>query len=248
MNSPAPETKPAHAGFSLSSLTAKTMSIPNIKGQIIIGIIASVLLLLLPVQNWMQFEITLIEAIAVVTSAWSVWLLSNNNPLGWWIGLVGVLAYTWVFYQVRLYGEVAIQLFYLVTSLQAIYSWLRGGENHTEKPIARISPRWIPWLVGILTVSVIGLRSLLIAMNGSAPFWDALTTVASAIAQLLLMQRYVESWYLWIGVDTIYVPLYASRGLYLTIFLYAIFWLLAIGGLQNFKRLYSEQKQEKLEP
>ncbi|MCT7985508.1 nicotinamide riboside transporter PnuC [Laspinema sp. A4] len=224
------------------------MSIPPINRQILIGIIGSLFLLLLPVQNWMELEITLIEAIAVVTSAWSVWLLSKNNPLGWWIGLVGVLAYTWVFYQVRLYGEVAIQLFYLVTSLQAIYSWLRGGENHTEKPIARIPPRWIPWLVGILTVSVIGLRSLLIAMNGSAPFWDALTTVASAIAQLLLMQRYVESWYLWIGVDTIYVPLYASRGLYLTSFLYAIFWLLAIGGLQNFKRLYSEQKQEKTEP
>ncbi|WP_254567994.1 nicotinamide riboside transporter PnuC [Oscillatoria sp. HE19RPO] len=224
------------------------MSIQNIKGQILIGTIGSVLLLLLPVQNWMQFEIGFLEAVAVVTSAWSVWLLSKNSPLGWWIGLVGVLAYTWVFYQVRLYGEVAIQLFYLVTSLQAIYSWLHGGENHTEKPIARIPPRWMPWLLGILTVSAIGLRSLLMAMNGTAPFWDALTTVASAIAQLLLMQRYLESWYLWIGVDTIYVPLYASRGLYLTSFLYAIFWLLAMGGLQNFKRLYSEQKQRQPKP
>ncbi len=204
--------------------------------------------MVLPVQNWVPLEISFLEAVAVVTSAWSVWLLSKNNPLGWWIGLVGVLAYTWVFYQVRLYGEVGIQLFYLVTSLQAIYSWLRGGEHRTAKPIARIPPHWIPWLVGLLTVSVIGLRSLLIALNGTAPFWDALTTVASAIAQLLLMQRYLESWYLWIGVDTIYVPLYATRGLYLTSFLYAIFWLLAFGGLHNFKRLYSEQKQENSEP
>jgi nicotinamide riboside transporter PnuC len=43
-----------------------------------------------------------------------------------------------VFYQVKLYGEVAIQFFYLITSLQAIYIWLRGGENSTEKPVCRL--------------------------------------------------------------------------------------------------------------
>lgn len=212
-----------------------------------IGIIGSIVLLLLPFQILAPFDLSFLEAIAVVTSAWSVWLLAKNNPLGWWIGLVGVIAYILVFYQVRLYGEVAIQLFYLITSLQAIYTWLRGGENQMEKPIDRIPPRWIPWIAGILTVSAIGLRSLLITLNGTAPFWDALTTAGSAIAQLLLMQRYLESWYLWIGVDTIYVPLYASRGLYLTSFLYAVFWLLAIGGLQNFKRIYSEQQRLKQE-
>ena len=58
----------------------------------------------------------------------------------------------------------------------------------------------------------------------------------------VLMERYLESWYLWIVADTIYVPLYASRGLYLTSILYAIFWFMAIHGLQNFQRIYSEQK------
>jgi nicotinamide mononucleotide transporter len=44
-------------------------------------------------------------------------------------------------------------------------------------------------------------------LGGAAPFWDALTTILSAIAQLYLMERYLESWYLWIVADTIYVPL-----------------------------------------
>ncbi|MBE9119635.1 nicotinamide mononucleotide transporter [Tychonema sp. LEGE 07199] len=215
----------------------KKANLPNL-----IGFAASVFLLLLSVQRFVPIQLDLIEAIAAIASAWSVWLLAKNNPLGWWIGLIGVIAYAAVFYQVKLYGEVAIQFFYLITSLQAIYIWLRGGENSAEKPVCRISQRWLIFTGVLVTVGVFGLRTVLISLGGAAPFWDTMTTILSAIAQLYLMERYLESWYLWIVADTIYVPLYASRGLYLTSILYAIFWLMAIHGLQNFQRIYSEQK------
>ena len=215
----------------------KKANLPNL-----IGFAASIFVLLLSVQWFVPIQLDLIEAIAAIASAWSVWLLAKNNPLGWWIGLIGVIAYAAVFYQVKLYGEVAIQFFYLITSLQAIYIWLRGGENSTEKPVSRINQRWLILTAVLVTVGVFGLRTVLVSLGGAVPFWDALTTILSAIAQLYLMERYLESWYLWIVADTIYVPLYASRGLYLTSILYAIFWLMAIYGLQNFQRIYSEQK------
>ncbi|MEG4091453.1 nicotinamide riboside transporter PnuC [Microcoleus sp. Pol12B4] len=208
----------------------------------LIGFAASIFVLLLSVQWFVPIQLELIEAIAAIASAWSVWLLAKNNPLGWWIGLIGVIAYAAVFYKVKLYGEVAIQFFYLITTLQAIYIWLRGGENSTEKPVSRMNQRWLILTAVLVTVGVFGLRTVLVSLGGAAPFWDALTTILSAIAQLYLMERYLESWYLWIVADTIYVPLYASRGLYLTSILYAIFWLMAIHGLQNFQRIYSEQK------
>ena len=215
----------------------KKANLPNL-----IGFAASIFVLLLSVQWFVPIQLDLIEAIAAIASAWSVWLLAKNNPLGWWIGLIGVIAYVAVFYQVKLYGEVAIQFFYLITSLQAIYVWLRGGDNRTEKPVCRMDQRWLILTAVLVTVGVFGLRTVLVYWGGAVPFWDALTTILSAIAQLYLMERYLESWYLWIVADTIYVPLYASRGLYLTSILYAIFWLMAIHGLQNFQRIYSEQK------
>jgi nicotinamide mononucleotide transporter len=215
----------------------KKANLPNL-----IGFAASIFVLLLSMQWFVPIQLDLIEAIAAIASAWSVWLLAKNNPLGGWIGLIGVIAYAAVFYQVKLYGEVAIQFFYLITSLQAIYIWLRGGENSTEKPVSRINQRWLILTAVLVTVGVFGLRTVLVSLGGAAPFWDALTTILSAIAQLYLMERYLESWYLWIVADTIYVPLYASRGLYLTSILYAIFWLMAIYGLQKFQRIYSEQK------
>jgi nicotinamide mononucleotide transporter len=215
--------------------------------QSTIGIIASILLLLMPFQRVIPIELSVLETVAVVTYAWSVWLLAKNNPLGWWIGLVGTALYGVVFYQAKLYAEVGLQVFYFITSLQAIYIWLRGGRNHAEKPVGHISRKGLILTIILAIASVFALRSLLIAIRGAAPFWDALTTVMSLVAHLYLMGRLVESWYLWITVDVIYVPLYASRQLYLTSILYAVFGLMALSGLRNFQRIDREQQLKAIE-
>ncbi len=215
--------------------------------QSTIGIIASILLLLMPFQRVIPNELSVLETVAVVTYAWSVWLLAKNNPLGWWIGLIGTALYGVVFYQAKLYAEVGLQGFYFITSLQAIYIWLRGGQNHTEKTLGHISRKGLILTAIVAITSVFALRSLLIAIRGAAPFWDALTTVMSLVAHLYLMGRLVESWYLWITVDVIYVPLYASRHLYLTSILYAAFGLMAWSGLKNFQRIEREQQLKAIE-
>ena len=225
-------------------MTVKPQSIKKI-----IALAGSIFLFLLSQQKFIPVAIAPLEAIAAITSAWSVWLLGKNLVIGWWVGLVGVVAYTIVFFQVQLYGEVAIQLFYLFTSLQAIYIWRRGGQNQREKPIERISRKKAIATLFLATLLVLALQAILTKIGGAAPFWDATTTILSLTAHLYLMQRYLESWYIWIIVDTIYVPLYAGRGLYLTSSLYAVFLLMAAIGLYNFRNIYLEQqrsKQEKL--
>jgi nicotinamide mononucleotide transporter len=51
------------------------------------------------------------------------------------------------------------------------------------------------------------------------------------------MDRRVESWWCWLLVNTIAVPLYASRGLYLTAGLYVAFWVNAVVALRKWKVL-----------
>ncbi|MBD2155202.1 nicotinamide riboside transporter PnuC [Leptolyngbya sp. FACHB-16] len=215
--------------------------------QSIVGIVASILLLLIPFQEVIPIELNVLETVAVITYAWSVWLLAKNNSLGWWIGLIGTALYGIVFYQAKLYAEVGLQVFYFITSLQAIYIWLRGGRNHAEKPVGHVSRKWLILTAILAIASIFALRSFLIAIRGAAPFWDALTTVMSLVAHLYLMGRLVESWYLWITVDVIYVPLYASRHLYLTSVLYAVFGLMAWSGLRNFQHIDREQQLKALE-
>ena len=58
---------------------------------------------------------------------------------------------------------------------------------------------------------------------------------ASVLAQLLLMRRRLETWYGWLLVNTLAVPLFASRELYLTAGLYGLFWCNAWYGLYRWR-------------
>jgi len=63
-----------------------------------------------------------------------------------------------------------------------------------------------------------------------APFADSAVLAFSVVAQLLLMQRRLETWGFWLLVNTVSVPLFASRGLTLTAGLYAVYWFNAWFG------------------
>lgn len=217
----------------------------NERVQVAIGIVISLIVLILPYQTIIPLEqLTLLEVVSFIAYGWSTWLLANNRPLGWWIGLIGVIGYMIIFFQVNLYAETGIQTFYLITSLQAIYIWLRGGENNTEKPVTHVPNKILYATIPLAIIGVVVSQQLLIIVHGAFPFVDALTTVMSLVAHLYLMQRYVESWYIWIAVDVIYIPLYASRALVLTPVLYAALLLMSISGLLTFRTIVKAHKQK----
>jgi nicotinamide mononucleotide transporter len=78
--------------------------------------------------------------------------------------------------------------------------------------------------------------------NGTATFWDALTTAISLGAQWLLNYKRLQNWVLWIVADLIYVPLYAWKGLYLTSLLYAVFLVMAVMGRLEWRATWRRER------
>src|SRR5262249_5940236 len=70
-----------------------------------------------------------------------------------------------------------------------------------------------------------------------SPVFDSGGLAFCVLGQFLLIGRRYESWWCLLLVDTIAVPLYLSRGLYVTAILYAAFWINAIVALFRWKRL-----------
>jgi len=195
--------------------------------------ICSLLLLLGAWQKWLPIDLT--ESFGFVTGAVCVWLVTRGNIWNWPVGIANNIFFAILFFKARLYADLGLQGVYLIMGVYGWWFWLRGGPRESRLPVSRTSRR--EWLVigGFILFGTFGLRHLLIAINGAAPFWDALTTILCLAAQYLLCRKRLENWFLWIAADIIYVPLFLSRNLPLTALLYAGFLALCIHGLRKWK-------------
>lgn len=177
------------------------------------------------------------ELIAVIVTAISIWLATKQNIWYYPTGLVSLAMYTWLFYAAKLYAESLLQIVWLALMLYGWYEWLHGGANRTELPVTR-TPRW-GWAAAI--VAGVAGTAIVIALqvrytDNPAPYVDSSITVWSMIAQWFTARKWIESWILWIVVNTLAVPLYISRDYRLTAVLYTVLWFLAIAGYVKWRR------------
>ena len=69
--------------------------------------------------------------------------------------------------------------------------------------------------------------------NSAIPYIDSLVATLSLFANYLLVRRKIESWWIWILVDVIYVGLFISQGLYVSSALYLVLLIISIKGFIN---------------
>lgn len=178
-----------------------------------------------------------LELAANVFTTVAIVLAGRNNIHTWWTGVVGTLLFGLLFAQNRLYADVALQLFFVVTGLIGWWKWLRGRHGEalpvTHAGMASML-RILPLGVGATVAYGAMLHHF---TNAYAPFPDSAVLVFSIIGQMLMMQRRVENWGFWLLVNTIATPLYFSRGLHLTAVLYAGFWINALVSWRNWHKL-----------
>ena len=182
------------------------------------------------------WSIGLTEAWGFVTGGICVWLVVREHLWNWPIGLANNILFFVLFLRGRLYADMGLQVVYFGLGIYGWWQWLRGGEKHSALRISRASRAEWAVLLAAVPLGTLGLREILLAVNGAAPFWDALTTVLSLAAQYLLCRKRFENWWFWMAADIIYIPLYLSRHLPLTAALYAVFLVMCLAGVREWWR------------
>lgn len=183
-----------------------------------------------------------LEIAANLTVAASILLAGRNSVHTWWTGIIGCTLFAAVFYNARLYADVVLQGVFVVTSVIGWWQWLRGDHGHAL-PITSVQLRTLGWMLPAAVLASAGYGWLLHTWTDAyAPFLDSGVLVLSVVAQLMMMRRKLESWWFWLLVNSIAVPLYASRGLHLTAILYAVFWVNAVISLRHWRRLMRAQQ------
>jgi nicotinamide mononucleotide transporter len=169
-----------------------------------------------------------LELAANLFTALSIVLAGRNSVHTWWAGIVGCSLFGLLFAQSRLYADVVLQLFFVGTSVLGWWRWARG-DHGAPLPITHAGWRTLLWMAPLGLACTAAYGALLHHYTDAyAPFVDSAVLVFSVIAQLLMMQRRIENWPVWLLVNTVAVPLYFSRGLTLTAVLYVGFWINAI--------------------
>jgi nicotinamide mononucleotide transporter len=177
-----------------------------------------------------------VEVLGFVSGALCVWLVARQNVWNWPIGIANNITFLVLFWTAGLYADSVLQLVYVGLAVYGWWAWLRGGVAHTTLTVTRTTRS--QWLVlgaaGVL--GTVGLTVLLDTVTDSTvPLPDAVTTVLSLLATWGQARKKLESWWLWITADVIYVPLYAYKDLWLTAVLYVGFLALCVLGLRNWR-------------
>jgi nicotinamide mononucleotide transporter len=178
-----------------------------------------------------------IELAASVMTTVSILLAARNSVHTWWTGIAGCALFAVTFYRAALYADVTLQGFFIVTSAMGWWHWLygRGGQ---ALPVTNTTRRGLAVALLLAAMVIAGYGALLARFTDAyAPFVDSAVLALSVVAQVFLLKRRVENWPVWLLVNTIAVPLYASRGLYLTAALYAAYWVNAWFGWWRWRQL-----------
>lgn len=175
------------------------------------------------------------EALAFITGAICVWMTVFENVWNFPIGIANNVFFIVLFFEKRLYADFGLQFLYIALALQGWYLWLYGGTNRTELHVTRASRSDALQTAVLVLVGLPALMLYLQKINGAAPFLDALITVLSVVAQVLLNRKRLENWFVWMAVDVVSVGLFLSKGLYLTAFLYTLFFVLCLRGYREWR-------------
>jgi nicotinamide mononucleotide transporter len=196
-----------------------------------------------------QFQqTTWLEWLGTVSGFLCVYLAAKEHILNWPVAIISIIAYMVLFFQYKLYGDSALQLYFLITSIYGWYYWAKNRQGQ-EKPIVTLTKKE----VALTTLSII-ILSVLMGLfldnytDTNVPFADGFCTAMSFVAQIFLTRKILQNWILWIIVDICYIPLYLYKNLYLTSLLYALFLGLAVLGYINWEktRKLSAVNMEKL--
>ena len=181
---------------------------------------------------------TPLEIAANAVTTLSIWLAARNSRHTWSTGIVGCLLFGVQFFRTQLYADTTLQAFFLVTSVSGWWQWRHApaGAARAERPVTRARASTLAWMALAAVIVTVGYGALLHRFTDAyMPYVDAAVLALSVVAQCLLMMRKIENWAFWIAVNTLSVPLFASRGLTLTAVLYAAYWFNAWYGLWRWR-------------
>src|SRR4051812_32768270 len=134
-------------------------------------------------------ETSLFEITGFIAGIVGIWLTMKQSIWNFPIGLVNVIASLILFYNTQLYSDSLQQAVYIVLLSYGWYQWSHGDKNKHELMITTSTPKLLLKLFAIAVVCSATAGFLFTYTNASFPYWDAIGTTLSLIAQWMIAKK-----------------------------------------------------------
>ncbi len=203
------------------------------------------------------YSMSHLEFWATITGGVAVWLSAKENVWSWIVGLVNVSLAFLLFFQIQLYPDMFLQVFFFITNIIGFIQWKfpksTEANQNNELKITKLSVRTFSQLsaLGVAGTLLMGsfssnlheLAPKIFSLPSAFPYMDSFTTVMSIVATFMLIRKKVEAWWIWLVVDVIATYMYYIKDVKLYAFLYFIFVIIAAFGAWEWTRRYLKQSE-----
>ena len=190
----------------------------------------------------MSFEWVNLETLAVVLGIGYLLLAMRESSLCWYCAFFSTALYVWIFGDVSLYMESALNVYYMAMAIYGWLQWQRGGADKSGVKIIRWTAR--QHILGVAIILAASVTSgYLLSSNTAAklPYLDSVTTWGSVFTTIMVAQKVLENWLYWIVINSVSIYLYIDRGLDQTAAMFFLYLVLATIGFLTWKKAYDTQ-------
>ena len=185
---------------------------------------------------------SLLELLAVLFAILYLLLAVRENILCWAAAIISTSIYLFVFWEVKLYMESGLQIYYLGMAAYGWQQW-RGAEDGSKS--LQVSMWSVRQHLGALTsITLLTFVSGYLLNSGTdaqLPFLDSFTTWASVVTTFMVARKILENWIYWLLIDAVSIFLYLDRGLYFTALLFAVYIVIIFFGWFSWLRSYQQR-------
>ena len=184
------------------------------------------------------------ELLAVILALLYLLLAMKERIECWYAAFISTGIYIYLFWDVSLLMESALQIYYLAMAVYGWWQWRKQSEQDEDLTIHTWSmPQHALVAVSIVILTVVSGYFLSENTSAALPYLDSFTTWGAVVTTYMVTKKVLENWLYWIVIDGVSVFLYLDRGLYLTAVLFLLYVIMVVFGFLQWLPRYREQQQ-----
>ncbi len=176
---------------------------------------------------------SLIELCAVVLAVMYLLLAVKQNIACWYAAFISTLFFLYIFWEVKLYMESALQVFYLVMAVYGWFQWRNAKTGNGTLPVNVWPVRYHLLAITFVILATITSGSFLADTDQRLGYVDSFTTWGAIITTFMVARKVLENWIYWLVIDSVSICLYLDRELYFTALLFVAYIVIIMFGFRS---------------